>query len=111
MPGQSVINALTAPDAYTPASTLDLFTWVRWFNIDVSNQAIYWQLKQAQPGARNLDDARSTTWTLVEVYMPPGSRSIIRALTAGLKFRAAIPAAQLPAGSKQAVVTVEAVLL
>ena len=100
----TAINALTAPDAYSAASTIDPGLRIDHFNIDVSNQPIYWQYKQttfpaATPGM--------ATWG-AEVYMIPGSRSIFRGGLAGVRFRAAIPKASLPVGATQAIVTVEA---
>lgn len=96
------INGLIAPDNYTSASTIDLISEVDHYNIDVVNQAIFWQLKEFQT------DPRSGAFTGIEVKMLPGSRTIDRPHTCGIKFRAAIPAAQVPYGS-QAIVTIEAV--
>lgn len=98
------INALTAPDAATAASTLGpapvLYDHV---NIDVANQAIFWQHAEASDPTR----PQSASWQ-APVYMTPGSRSISRANLAGFRFWAAIPAAQLGTAT-QAVVTAEAV--
>lgn len=99
------INNLTAPDSYSPASTLDNLPYPSSVNIDVANQAIFWQVKQVNsPGGLFTEG----TWQ-EETFMLPGSRSIYRTGIRGFRFRAAVPAAQLPAGSSQASVTAEAV--
>ena len=102
----AALNAVTAPDQYNPkVATLDTGQWIEHFNLDVANQPIYWQMKQAsRPG----DGPQMATWQ-AEVYMLPGSRTIKRRAMTGAQFRAAIPAGQLPAGSSQAVVTLEVV--
>lgn len=99
------INNLTAPDTYTPSSTLDNLSAVQSVNIDTQNQSIYWQVKQINTPSGLYTEG---SWQ-EETYMLPGSRSIYRANVQGFRFRAAIPAAQLPAGQPQAQVTVEAV--
>lgn len=99
------INNLTAPDAYTQASTLDNLPDVPSINIDTANQAIYWQVRQVRSRSGLFTEG---TWQ-EETYMLPGSRSIYRVGIRGFRFRAATPAAQLPAGSSQAQVTAEAV--
>ena len=101
----AALNAVTAPDNYTGASTIDGGQFIEHFNIDVANQAIYWQMKQA---SRIGDGPQMATWQ-AEVQMLPGSRTIKRAAMTGARFRAAIPAASLPAGSTQAIVTLEVV--
>lgn len=98
----AAINALTAPDQYDAASTLDTGRFVNWFNIDVYNQAIYWSIKQAAPR----QTPGMAQWG-PDIYMGPGSRTIQRVYVAGMRFRAAIKAANLPAGAAQAVVTLE----
>lgn len=98
------INNLTAPDTYTPASTLDGLPRISRANLDVVNAAIYWQLKQANGTGL----ATEGTWGQ-EVFMTPGSRPLLRAGIVGIRFRAAVTAAQLPSGASQAQVTVEAV--
>ena len=102
----AAINNLTAPDAYGPTSTLDPGNWVHHFNLDVTNQAIYWSIRQA---SRPTDSPGMAAWG-PDVYMLPGSRMIIRPYLVGLRFRAAIPQANLPAGSQQARVTLESVI-
>lgn len=99
------INNLTAPDAYNPAATLQNLPDAISINIDVANQAIYWQVQQVTSPSRLFTEG---TWQ-EETYMLPGSRSIYRPSVRGFRFRAAIPAASLPAGSIQAAVTAEAV--
>lgn len=99
------INNLTAPDSYTPASTLDGLPLISRINVDTFNQAIYWQLKQAT-NAGNVEGM--ATWQ-DETYQAPGSRALTRPNVVGFRFRAATPLAQLPAGSSQAQVTVEAI--
>ena len=101
----AALNAVTAPDAYTPSSTLAPGVFLDHFNIDVANQAIYWQPFVAPANGT----AGMAVWG-AEVYMPPGSRSITRDYLCGARFRAAIPLASLPAGGKQAVVTLEVVI-
>ena len=97
------LNAITAPDSYTPLASIQ-DTPISRILIDVVNQPIYWQLKRRSGGSPYAGD-----WEGVEVYMLPGSRTIQRSGIVGIRVRAAIPAAQLPAGAFQAVVTVEAV--
>lgn len=96
------LNQVTAPDNYADAATLDQLPILDHVNIDVTNQGIYWQVKQTT----SLDPRQGGTWN-PEVYMAPGSRTLQRAGMVGLRFRAAIAAAQL-AGT-QAIVTVECV--
>jgi hypothetical protein len=99
------INNLVAPDAYSLASTLQNLPGPTSINIDVSNQAIYWQVQQITTPQRLYTEA---SWQ-EETYMQPGSRSIYRPGLRGFRFRAAVPAASLPSGIGQAQVTVEAV--
>lgn len=104
------LNNITAPDNYTNAATLvgqggvGLPSISR-VNIDVSNGGIYWQLLLAQQ-IQTTD--QSGSWDQ-EVFMATGSRSISRLGIVGVRVRAAVPAANLPAGQSQAQVTVEAV--
>lgn len=98
------LNNQTAPDTYTPASTLDNLPFPTRVNIDVANQAIYWQLKQASGSGLSTEG----TWGQ-EVYMTPGSRTLSRTGIRGIRVRAAITAANLPAGATPARVTIEAV--
>lgn len=99
------INALTAPDNYTTASTIDTGGWVDHFVLDVANQAIFWQMKQIN----NAPDKPSLSVWQNEVQMFPGSRTISRPGLTGARFRAANTAASLPVGVAQAVVTLEVV--
>lgn len=99
------LNNIPAPDNYTAASTLDQLPRLDHVNIDVVNGAIYWQLKLADPTS----GLETTGQWDTEVFMLPGSKSLYRYGTVGIRIRAAIPAGQLPAGSTQAQVTVEAV--
>lgn len=101
----AALNNITAPDAYAQQATLDTGGWVEHINIDVANSAIYWQIKQA---SRPTDTPGMATWQ-AEVFMPPGSKSLYRGGVTGIRFRAAVLAAQLPAGTAQAQVTVELV--
>lgn len=98
------INALTAPDAYTTASTLQNVP-ISSIMLDVANQAIYWQLQIRSPGQSN----SAGIWEDTETYNTPGSRNISsdrdNEIT-GIRFRAAVKAANLPAGATQAVVTI-----
>jgi hypothetical protein len=98
------LNNVTAPDAYSAAATLDNLPFPTRLNIDVANQAIYWQLKQSTGSGLSTEG----TWGQ-EVYMTPGSRTLFRSGVRGVRVRAAVTAANLPAGSTQAHVTVEAV--
>lgn len=101
----SALNAVTAPDQYATTATLDTGNWIDHFNLDVANQAIYWQMKQAsRPG----ENPQMASWQ-AEVYMTPGSRSITRPGMTGARFRAATAAASLPSGATQAIVTLEIV--
>lgn len=99
------LNNITAPDNYTPGSTLDTLPVLDHVNLDVSNQAIYWQLKLADPTSQ----LETTGQWDQEVFMFPGSRSLYRTGMVGIRIRAAVVAASLPAGSIQAQVTVEAI--
>lgn len=99
-----VLNAITAPDAYTTTPQFAIQNAiVDHFLIDVSNQAIYWQLQKSLYGGG------AGEWEDVEVFMQPGSRTIHREGAVGIRIRAAVPLASLPAGLSQALVTVEAV--
>lgn len=94
------INALTAPDAYTAASTIAPGVPLKRSILDVANQAIFWQIAYRQ-GA-------GAVWEGTEQRMDPGSRAVLEPHI-GIRVRAAIPAASLPAGASQAVVTVRAI--
>lgn len=98
------LNNITAPDQYALSATLDNLPFPTRINLDVSNQAIYWQLKQTSGSGL----ATEGSWS-PETYMSPGSRTLFRAGVRGIRIRAAIPAASLPAGASPAQVTVEAV--
>lgn len=99
------INNLTAPDTYTTASTLQNLPYPPSINIDVANSAIYWQVQQVLSRSGLNTEG---TWQ-EETFMFPGSRSIYRPGIRGFRFRAAIPAAQIPATGNQAQVTAEAI--
>lgn len=99
------INNLTAPDSYTTQSTLLNLPDITSINLDVANNAIYWQVQQVASRSGLFTEA---TWQEA-TFMLPGSRSIYRPGIRGFRFQAATPAAQLPAGATQAQVTVEAV--
>jgi hypothetical protein len=99
------INALTAPDNYSPSSTLDNLPFPSSINIDTANQSIYWQIRQVVSPSGLFTEG---TWQ-EETYMLPGSRSLYRPGIRGFRFRAATPAGSLPTGQFQSVVTVEAV--
>ena len=104
------INALTAPDAYTAASTIDLGRPITYIRIDVANQAIYWQPKiDLWSGTGIGRGTPSGDWDMATYLLP--SYSVFRqANLVGVRFQAAIPLASLPVGATQAVVTVRAVL-
>lgn len=97
------INALTAPDSYSAASTIENVPITN-IMLDVANQAIYWQLQ-----TRVNENSSAGVWQSTETYMLPGSRIISSDRNdeiVGIRFWAATPAASLPAGQTQAVVTV-----
>lgn len=99
------LNNITAPDNYSPAATLENLPFPSRINLDVVNASIYWQLKVAAgPTALNTEG----TWQ-TEVFMTPGSRPLLRQYVRGIRFRAAVTAANLPTGGSQAQVTIEAV--
>lgn len=98
--GQQSLNAITAPDQYTVAATIEDVPIAKMV-IDVVNAAIYWQPKIAVPQGGN-----SGCWDGTETYLIPSSKQITRPDLIGVRVRAAIPAAQLPSGGLQAVVTV-----
>jgi len=102
----AVLNNQIAPDpsASLAASTLDNLPNPQRLNIDVSNSAIYWQVKQVTSPT---PIASEGTWQQ-PVFMYPGSRSLFRSGIRGFRFWAAVAAASLPAGQQQARVTVEA---
>jgi len=98
------LNNITAPDAYTAASTLTNLKGVTRINLDVTNAGIYWQLQRSShPSGLYTEGSWDT-----EVFMSSGSRSLFRGGITGFRVRAAVPAASLPAGVSQAQVTVEA---
>lgn len=92
-----VLAAVTAPDSYSPLVTIENIPCQRYI-IDVANQAIYWQL-QDSPGVWQEN---------AETPMFPGSR-VIQEPSSGIRIRAYVPAANLPAGQIQAVVTIRAI--
>lgn len=102
-PASEVLNTCTPGDSYSAACTIET-THIKRVLLDVSNQAIYWQLKRAVA-----PNTSAGNWEWHETYMIPGSRVITRSGIVGIRIRAAVPAASLPAGATQAVVTVEAV--
>ncbi len=106
----AAINQTVAPDQYIPggqpgASTIESGRFMDHANLDVVNGGIYWSVRITdQPGGSpGLGQYGG------EVYMGPGSRTISRANMSGVRFRAAIPLANLPAGQFQALVTLEAI--
>lgn len=93
------LNAVTAPDAYSSAATIENVP-MQSIVIDVANSSIYWQLKLGIGGSGGV-------WESSETYMLPGSRPLqsdTPGEIVGVRFRAAIPAAQL--SGSQAIVTV-----
>jgi hypothetical protein len=99
--GSIALNAITAPDSYTAASTIEGIT-IDHIVLDVANQSIFWQLQIETRGGHG-------NWEASEKLMLPGSKQITRKGICGIRVRARVPAAQIPAGFNQAVVTVEAV--
>jgi hypothetical protein len=94
------INALTAPDTYTVASTIENLPIQR-IILDITNQAIIVNLKVATSGMYG-------NWDSTELFLIPQFKQMNRRVV-GVRFRAAIVAARIPPGALQAVVTVEAV--
>jgi len=103
----ATVNNQTAPDTY-PASPSPLIVsglpTLDHININVANQGIYFQLEQYSPATSD----RAGNWQQ-ETFMPPGSVTLTRQFCTGIRFRAAVPAAQLPANNIQAQVSIEAV--
>jgi hypothetical protein len=110
VPSNYALNQIVAPDPPNPtkASTLTVGVFVHHFNIDVLNQGIFWQL-QSTPLPTD-PPQMGTFQAYAFVYMPPGSRTILRPQVTGIRFYAAMAAASLPAGN-QAIVTIEAVIM
>lgn len=98
----TALNLVTAPDAYSAQSTVSGHLFPR-IIIDVNNQGIYRQLQVTYSGSS------VGVWEDTEVFQGPGSKELRRSNVTGIRFRAAVKAANLPAGSTQAVVTIEAV--
>lgn len=94
----SVLNNVTAPDAYTTASTLSCPGTVR-VRLQVNNQAIYWQRGESSPGGGGIN------WAEREELLLPTSASLDENCDA-IRIRAAIPLAKIPAGGTQAQVTI-----
>lgn len=97
-------NDVVAPDAYTIAATLDGLPAVRRATIDVVNQPVFIQVKQITGSYAGAAEGQATWGT--EERLLPGSKNLARAGIVGIRWRAAIPAAQVPAGQVQAHVTV-----
>lgn len=97
------LNNVTAPDNYSPASTLDNLPPCA-INFQVLNQGIYMQIRQVSSPSQLYTEG---TWS-EETLVLPSSGPIYREQVRGVRFRASIPAAQLTAGALQAQVTVEA---
>lgn len=84
------LNNITTPATYTAASTLEQLPVLDHVNLDVSNAAIFWQLKLTD---NSLLETMGT-WDQ-EVFMLPGSRSLYRPGMVGVRVRsanAALPA-------------------
>lgn len=77
------LNNVTTSDGYTTANTLEGLPQSARVNIDVSNNAIYWQLKRVSARAPQGD------WEQ-EVFMIPGSRSLNRTGITGIRVRSAV---------------------
>lgn len=98
------LNGVTAPDSPSSASTIEDVP-LHSITIDVVNASIYWQLKLGT------GKGQGGVWEAGYTQMTPGSRVITSDTPGemvGIRFWAVIPAAQIPAGSNQAVVTVRA---
>lgn len=96
-----VLNAVTAPDNYTAAATIENVP-IDSLILNVTNQAILWQLKIGTGGG-------SGVWDDTETLTLPGSTPISSDTPGeivGIRFRAFTKAAQIPSGSSQAVVSV-----
>lgn len=97
------LNNVTAPDNYASTSTLDNLPPAS-VNVQVVNQAIYWQIRQVSSPSQLFTEG---TWSIETLWLPSDG-PIYRDQIRGFRFRAATPAASLPAGAAQAQVTVEA---
>ncbi|HWW67310.1 MAG TPA: hypothetical protein VNY83_04950 [Solirubrobacterales bacterium] len=94
----AALNNFTAPDAYNDrVGTLICPASVR-VRLQVNNQAIFWQRGHQVPGG-------GVNWSEAEEFLLPGLYSFDETCEA-TRVRAAIPGAQLPAGSAQAQVTI-----
>lgn len=93
----AALNNVTAPDEYSEAATLRCQDTAR-VRLAVYNQAIYWQRGFGDVGG-------AIAWTEPEEFMPPRTDSLDERCDA-IRVRAAIRAAELPLGAKQAQVTI-----
>lgn len=94
-----VLNGIVAPDSYSPSATIE-DTHLKRVTLDSANQSIYYQLKLA------LYSSQGGTWETIETLMLAGSKVVVRKGLVGIRIRAAVPLAQIPAEAHQAVVTI-----
>ncbi len=78
------LNNVETSNEYTPANTLDSMPACTRLNIDVFNQAIFWQIRISPVPVE-----RSGTWT-DEIFMGPSSRTIQRRFITGARVRSAV---------------------
>ena len=100
MPTYALIN-VTAPDAYNAASTLDNLPVCNQVVIQLVNQAVYYQIREVADHAtltRDLPD-----WS-DERFLAPSVAMLSSRRFRGIRFRAAVKAANVPAGSSQAII-------
>lgn len=97
-------NDVVAPDNYTIAATLDGLPAVRRATIDVVNQPVFIQIRQITGHYAGNAEGQATWGT--EERLMPGSKNLARPGIVGIRWRAAILAAAVPAGQVQAHVTV-----
>jgi hypothetical protein len=98
------INSLTAPDAYTPQSTIENEP-TNWFVVTVVNQPVIRQLKITSPNTPGMGGWWEEN---NEAEIVPGLWIVNRVHMVGIRFRAATLAANL-GGQPQAIINVEAV--
>lgn len=93
---------MVAPDTYMPGATIENIQ-IQGIILNVINQAIYWQLKVRVTGNNGVWQENAETYSL------PGSTPISSDKAdeiVGIRFRAAVPTASLPAGAVQASVSI-----
>lgn len=94
----AALNNVTAPDAYSPAATLVCANTAR-VRMLVNNQAIYWRRGVQRPGGGGIEFGNPEEFLLPGVYSLDEVCDVIA-------VRAALKAAELLTGEKQAQVTI-----